>query len=419
MAKGDKKQFYLNNPNLPTSGAKFEYTPEMIKELKKCKENLLHFAEKYFYIINLDEGRQPIKLHPYQRRVLRKMRDNRFFILLSSRQIGKSTLMTIYALWMACFNTDQRIVVVANKEATAIEIFKRIRLAYEELPNWLKPGVEEWGKTSFKMSNGSEASISTTTGSAARGMSISTLIIDEMSFIEPPSILEDFWRSVYPTISSSKKAKIFICSTPNGTGNLFHKIWTEAIQETNGFAFDEVKWDEVPGRTEKWKQETIKSLGSYESWCQEYGGVFLQHGDGGIDYEFFDTLVKNARPPIHIYEEGCYTLYAEPTPDRVYVAGVDTAEGLGKDSSIINIYDITNLQKIDQVAVYANNHISPFEFTTKVNEILTQWGKPLAFIERNGVGAQVADNLRLKLGYERLVNWGGAAANRKQQNGIV
>lgn len=417
--KREKKQYYLNNPNLPTAGAQFEYTPEMVKELKKCKDSLLHFAENYFFIINLDEGRQKIKLHPYQKRVLKKMDKNRFFILLSSRQIGKSTIMTIYALWLMCFQDDQRVVVVANKEATAIEIFKRIRLAYEELPSWLKPGVKEYGKTAIQLVNGSEASISTTTGSAARGMSISCCILDELAFIEPASILEDFWRSVYPTISSSKKAKIFISSTPNGVGNLFHKLWTEAVQGNNGFAYDEVKWDEVPGRTEKWKQETIKSLGSYESWCQEYGGVFLQHGDGAIDYEFFDNLIKNVKQPAQVHENGCYLVYEPPGLEKIYVAGVDTSEGVGKDSSIINIYDITNLQKIEQVAIYANNRISPYEFTTKVNEILTQWGKPLAFVERNGVGAQVADNLKLKFGYERIVNWGGKTANRHQQNGII
>jgi reverse gyrase len=131
------KQNYMNNPNLPTVGAEFEYTPEMVKDLKKCQKNILHFAEKFFYIISLDEGKQPINLHYCQKRALRKMRDNRFFILLASRQIGKTTMMTIYALWVACFNNDQRILIVANKEGTALEIMSRIRMAYEELPNWL------------------------------------------------------------------------------------------------------------------------------------------------------------------------------------------------------------------------------------------------------------------------------------------
>lgn len=305
--KREKRNYYLNNPNLPTPAATFEYTPEMVRDIKLSKDSLLYFASTFFYIINLDEGRQVIKLHPYQTRVLNKMENNRFFILLSGRQIGKalalytpistpsgwttmeglkegdqvygvdgkpcnvvhahdilynrdcyelvfdngdeivadaehlwsvvdeegvssikttkeiyeggiyyipkntdkiyitsmrkvdsvpvrcitvdssdnlflcgktmipthnSTMLTIYALWLLCFNQDQRVVIVANKEATAIEIFKRVRLAYEELPAWLKPGVLEYGKTSMKLANGSEASISTTTGSAVRGLSI-------------------------------------------------------------------------------------------------------------------------------------------------------------------------------------------------------------------------------------------------------
>ena len=133
---------YLGNPNLPTSQAEFEYTPEMIKEMDKCKNNILHFAENHFYIINLDVGRIKIKLHPYQKRILRSLRDNRFVCLLSSRQAGKTTVMTIYCLWLACFQNDQRVLLVANKEETAKEIFARVRLAYENLPNFFDKIIE-------------------------------------------------------------------------------------------------------------------------------------------------------------------------------------------------------------------------------------------------------------------------------------
>jgi hypothetical protein len=166
------KQIYMNNPNLPSKGSVFEYSSQQIKQLKKATRNLLYFAESFFHIISLDDGKQKIKLHPAQKRALRKMRDNRFFILLASRQIGKTTMMTIYALWIACFNKDQKILIVANKEGTAIEIMQRIRMAYEELPNWLKPGVEEYGKTAVTFANGTRIGISTTTGTAARGQSV-------------------------------------------------------------------------------------------------------------------------------------------------------------------------------------------------------------------------------------------------------
>ena len=217
----DKSKFYLGNENLPGVDNKYEWTPERVRHLKKSKQNLLHFAQNFFYIINIDNGREVISLRNYQKRIMRKMRDNRFVIIMSSRQSGKTTLMTIYALWVACFNSDQRIVIVANKENTAKDIFQRVRLAYEELPNWIKPGVKEYGKESMSLANGSRIGISTTTGTAARGMSCNVLILDELAFIEP-HIVEEFWKSVYPTISSSKKSKIFIASTPNGTDNLFY-----------------------------------------------------------------------------------------------------------------------------------------------------------------------------------------------------
>ena len=152
----------MGNKNLPTSKAEFEWTKEMVADLKKCQKNLLYFAENFFTIINLDRGREKITLFKCQKKVLRALRDNRFNIVLASRQVGKTTMMTIYTLWVACFSEDQRILVVANKEQTAINIFKRIRLAYEQLPNWLKPGVVEYGKTSMTLTNGSSIGISTT-----------------------------------------------------------------------------------------------------------------------------------------------------------------------------------------------------------------------------------------------------------------
>jgi hypothetical protein len=266
------KQNYMNNPNLPSVGAEFEYTPKQINQLKKAARNLLYFAENFFYIVSLDEGRQKIKLHSAQKRSLRRMRDNRFFILLASRQIGKTTMMTIYALWIACFNQDQRILIVANKEGTAIEIMQRIRMAYEELPNWLKPGVKEYGKTSVTLANGTRIGISTTTGTAARGQSVNCLILDELAFIEP-HLVDEFWKSVYPIISSSKKSKIFIASTANGTGNLFYRLYDAAERGDSNWAYDKILWNEIPGRDEKWKKDTIASIGSMEAFNQEFNCV--------------------------------------------------------------------------------------------------------------------------------------------------
>ena len=223
--KEDK--YYLGNKDLPNANMEFEWTPEMVKTLKKAKQNILYFAENFFYIVNLDRGKIKIELYPCQKRVLRSLRDNRFVACLASRQTGKTTMMTIYALWIACFQDDQRILIVANKEQTAINIFSRVRTAYEKLPNYLKPGVLEYGKTSMKLANGSSIGISTTSSDAGRGDSCNVLILDELAFI-PNNLVDSFWKSVYPIISSSKKSKIFVASTPNGSNNLFYNLYTDA-----------------------------------------------------------------------------------------------------------------------------------------------------------------------------------------------
>jgi len=413
------KQNYMNNPNLPSVGAEFEYTPKQINQLKKAARNLLYFAENFFYIVSLDEGRQKIKLHSAQKRSLRRMRDNRFFILLASRQIGKTTMMTIYALWIACFNQDQRILIVANKEGTAIEIMQRIRMAYEELPNWLKPGVKEYGKTSVTLANGTRIGISTTTGTAARGQSVNCLILDELAFIEP-HLVDEFWKSVYPIISSSKKSKIFIASTANGTGNLFYRLYDAAERGDSNWAYDKILWNEIPGRDEKWKKDTIASIGSMEAFNQEFNCEFLDSGESSLNEELYAKLIQRSQEPRFVFDEGSYLLWDEPGKDGIYVASVDTSEGVGADYSVVQIFDYSDLTNIRQVATYCNNTISPYNFTEKVYEILQHWGNPLVCIERNNCGAQVVDNLSRTYNYENIVSWGASTAGRaKGQLGII
>ena len=411
--KKQKQQFYLGNENLPTPDAQFDYgaNPEWAQDLVKCKRNILYFAENFFYIVNLDRGKIKIELHNYQKRILRTLRDNRFVVTLASRQIGKTTLMTIYALWVACFQEDQRILIVANKEQTAINIFKRVRLAYEKLPNYLKPGVLEYGKTSMVLANGTSIGISTTSSDAGRGDSCNCLILDELAFIDN-HMVEEFWSSVYPIISSSKKSKIFIASTPNGTDNLFYELYDGAIEDKNGWVAERVDWWEVPGRDEKWKEDTIRSLGSREVFDQEFGNVFIQSGESAINEAFFDKLKENCQEPAFVFDDGHYLLWKEPQKDRLYVAGVDVSEGVGEAASVIQVLDITDLRNIEQVATYHNRNISPYNFTTKLYEILEHWGKPPALVERNNCGAQVVDQLKNALGYDSLVNFGAKAGDK-------
>ena len=410
--KSEDKQFYLGNKKLPRPGVEFEWTPTMVKDLKKCKQNILYFAENFFYIVNLDRGKEKIKLFKCQKRVLRGLRDNRFVTLLASRQIGKTTLMTIYCLWIACFQDDQRILIVANKEQTAINIFRRVRLAYEMLPNHLKPGVLEYGKTSMALENGSSIGISTTSSDAGRGDSCNVLILDELAFIDS-HLVDPFWKSVFPIISSSKKSKIFVASTPNGTDNLFHQLYTNAEKGETNWHAERVDWWEIPGRDEAWKNDTIKALGSLDAFNQEFGNQFLDSGESVVDDTLFEKLKLNSVQPEFIFDDGAYMLWEEPDPEKIYVAGVDIAEGVGENATVVQIFDFTDLSNITQVAQYYSNRISPFNFTTKLHEILQHWGSPLVAIERNNCGAQVVDSLYNNHQYNNLIHYSPSTTSNK------
>jgi hypothetical protein len=413
--KLSRKEMYLGNPDLPSIEAKFAFTPEMEEEIIKCKNDILYFAETYFYIIT-DEGKEVIPLFDYQKRLIEAFKNNRFNIILSSRQSGKTTMLSILALHEACFNEYKNIVIVANKEDTAKMIFKRVKLAYEALPVWLKPAVKTWGQTSLELANGSYIGISTTTGSAARGHTIHALLLDELAHIEPDSIVEDFMRSVLPTISRSKKSKILITSTPKGKNNVFYRMYTaatkEGTKEWNGIHPEVVHWSEIPDRDEAWRQVEIARMGSTEAFEQEFGCVFMDDGSSAIDTELFEELKKFCCEPKHSFEDGHYKIWEEPDPSRVYVAGVDVSEGVNQDASVIQILDITDLREITQVAEYHNNTIAPAEFANKLYEILCNWGKPLVLIERNNQGGQVCDRLVLDLGYEKVVSWGAKKSHR-------
>ena len=298
----DDSQFYRGDKNVPVADALFEFTPAMVKEIKKCKENIVHFAEQHFYIVTLDDGKKKIELYKAQKRALKSLSENRFVCILASRQCGKTTLSTIYALWNTCFFDDQRVIIVANKESTAINIFKRIRMAYEMLPNYLKPGVKEYGKTGVTFANGSSIGISTTTSTAARGDTASILMIDEAAFIEE-YFMEEFWKSVIPIVSSGKKTKIFMVSTPNGTGNKFYEIYSGAEKEVNGWKSERIDWWDVPGRGEKWRKQMVSALGSDEAFQQEFGNTFLDPGNSAVGASVIERF-KEQKKTCNIHWRG-------------------------------------------------------------------------------------------------------------------
>lgn len=174
---------YRGNNNLKSEDCIDYITAEeynhRISEIVKCRNDILYFAEHYYTIVSVDRGKEIIKLYSKQRELLKCLEQNNRVVCLASRQSGKSTSYCIYALWLTLFNPDKKILIVANKEATALEIVSRIRLAYELIPNWLKCGIKVWNKGQIIFGNDSSIEGISTSADSARGKSCSVLIIDE------------------------------------------------------------------------------------------------------------------------------------------------------------------------------------------------------------------------------------------------
>ena len=265
--KLDDNSAYLGNPLLKRANVAVEWTEETISEYQRCMEDPLYFVENYIKIVSLDEGVVPFKLFPFQKDIVGTIHNNRFTICKLPRQSGKTTTLVAYILHYVLFNNNINVAILANKAATARDILARLQLAYEHLPKWLQQGVLSWNKGSLELENGSRIVASATSSSAVRGGSYNMIFLDEFAFV-PQNIAEDFFSSVYPTISSGKSTKVVVISTPNGM-NLFYKLWSDAENQINSYVPIEVHWSEIPGRDEKWKKETIANT-SAEQFSREF-----------------------------------------------------------------------------------------------------------------------------------------------------
>ena len=218
-----KKNGYLGNPNLKEIGTEIEFTKEQVQEYIKCSNDPVYFIKKYIKIVTLDKGLEPFELYDYQENIVNTIQNNRYVIAKLPRQTGKTTTTVAWMVHYLIFNQNVNIAILANKLKTATEIMKRLKEAYEYLPKWLQHGVVEWNKTSIQLENGSRVMASATSASAVRGGSFNVIFLDEFAHV-PPNVADEFFTSVYPTITSGQTTKVIIVSTPNGL-NMYYNLW--------------------------------------------------------------------------------------------------------------------------------------------------------------------------------------------------
>jgi len=390
-----QNQSYLGNPNVKRDGVQEKWTPELLREYKKCMDDPIYFAREYIKVIALDKGLVNFNLYPYQENMFNHFQDNRFNVVLACRQSGKSISACAYLLWFAIFNPEKTIAILANKGATAREMLARITLMLENLPFFLQPGNKALNKGSLEFSNNSRIIAAATSGSSIRGMSVNLLYLDEFAFVERAA---EFYTSTYPVVSAGKETKVIITSTANGIGNQFHKIWEGAVQGVNEFKSFRVDWWDVPGRDKAWKEQTISNTSQLQ-FDQEFGNTFFGTGDTLVSADCLLSL--RAKPYVKLLEGGLMKVYKEPEKGHEYIMTVDVSKGRGQDYSTFNLLDIST-RPFEQVAVYRNNTISPILFPNVIYKYAKSYNDAYVVIESNDQGSVVCNGLYHDLEYENM-----------------
>ena len=386
---------YYGNINLKKAGVIIDFTDDQLAEYAKCADDPIYFVENYVKIVNIDHGLVSFNLYQFQKEIAVKVINNRFVICKMPRQSGKTTTIAGLILWHVLFNSNFQVAVLAHKADQAREILSRIQLAYENLPMWLQQGILEWNKGSIELENGSKIKASATSGSAIRGGSFNLIYLDEFAFVEP-GLQAEFFASVYPTISSGNTSKVLITSTPRGLEQ-FYKIWMDSVEGKNSYVRVDVGWWDVPGRDEKWKEETINNT-SEQQFRQEFGCEFLGSSDTLISGDVLARLVTIN--PVDIKQE--LNIFEHPKSNSLYAISVDSSRGTGNDYSAFTVIDVGNVP-YKVVATYRNNKISPLLFPNVINSAARYYDNAIVLVETNDIGQQVVDLLRLDLEYENIL----------------
>jgi len=403
------RETYLGNPNLKASNVELEFTEEQIQEIIRCSKHPLYFIENYVKIVNLDEGLIQFKPYHYQSKMINTFHDKRFVICKMARQSGKSTTIIAYLLWYVLFNDQQNVAILANKGALARELLSKAQLAYEHLPLWLQQGVVVWNKGNIELENGSKIVASSTSSSAVRGSSYNIIFLDEFAFV-PNNIADDFFSSVYPTISSGKTTKVFIVSTPNGL-NMFYKLWIDAEERRSSYTPIAVHWSDVPGRDEEWKEQIIKNT-SEAQFAQEFDCDFIGSQNTLIETSKLKSLVF--RPPKH--SSNGLDVHKHVENDHDYVIVVDVSRGIGGDYSAFSVFDVTQIPYV-QVAKYRSQGITPIVYPSVIEATAKHYNNAYILVEINDAGIVVADSLISDYEYENMLAVSFKGRSGQQVNG--
>lgn len=419
--------FYEGKQFLRKGNIVFEYTENELAEIVKCANDIIYFAEKYAVVMT-DEGIRKVKLRDYQKTLLRDFQQDRFNIVLASRQMGKTVTASIFNAWYLTFNYDKNTLLLANKSDTTKEIIDKAKVVIENLPFFMKPGIIKYDVMNVRCDNGCRLVGQATTAKAGIGFTIHNLYIDEFAHIHS-SIVDTFYENVYPTLSASKISRINITSTPNGF-NKFYEIYAAAERGDNEYKATRIDWWQHPDRDDNWYKRELANLGSEEAFNRQYGNEFVSSSSLLLSPITMKKIRKEAQEfiwhdleefeNIHIDTKGFLSFSPHFDPEdaqdesRYFLFTVDIAEGNGGDYSIINIFEVEPLEdedirnfispsamydffRITQVALFRSNEHTIEDFSkilyTLLVEIFNQENTKM-IIEYNTYGAVLINYLQ-------------------------
>lgn len=402
--KSNKRSRYLGLPNLKRANLKTAWTREMRDEWKRCKDDILYFAENYCCITHIDYGVIRVQLRDYQKDMLQIMHKNRMMAANLSRQLGKTTVVGIYLAHYVCFNPAKAVGILAHKASMSAEVLDRTKQAIELLPDFLQPGIVEWNKGSIELGNGCKIGAYASSPDAVRGNSFALIYVDEVAFV--PNFEEAF-LAIQPVISSGRRSKLLMTTTPNGL-NHWYDLWNAAVDGKSGMVPYSAVWHSVKERLYKdsdgeefddgysWSLQTI-SGSSLPAFLQEHCGEF--HGTSG-------TLISGFKLSkmgwIDVQSDSGFYQFEPPKEGHKYIATLDTAEGRGQDYHALHFIDITDFP-YKQVAVYHSNTTSHLLLPDVILKYLNMYNEAWIYIELNSTGVSVAKSLYSELDYENVI----------------
>lgn len=385
---------------------------ELLKEFKRCAEDPIYFISKYVRVTHPVRGLVPFKLYPFQHRILEDLENYRFNILRKFRQAGCTTIAASYSLWMVIFQKHKSVIILSKGDSESTEVLDRIKLMYDELPEFLKPGIAEDNKHNMKLKTGSVIKSRPSGKQSGRSLAGSFLIIDEAAFIDS---IDTIWAAVYPIISTGGRA--FVLSTVNGIGNWYHDVYQAAVNGENSFHPIDIRWQEHPEYhynpdyeylyegmikkgldIHKWEKTTRKNLPT-KQWLQEYECSFLGTGETFVEGDILKQLSQQTSEDYYTKHNNRMRVWQEPQPQYNYMISCDTSLGRDRDYSAFHIINMYNGQ---QVAEFYSNRTPINDFAKIISTEGMLYNIAHVICERNTIGNNLIDWLYNMYEYENL-----------------